>query len=143
MNEGAWIRYTVNRAFGEGFVVVLNGPCARNMQGYDAQAAKTSGDWINGQTTMSLPNTISSMAIPEAEASVIFDRLRNITVQPFPPLGAGINGETHELELGGVLNVARFRWFCGLPECWSAMADSLNALAGIAQQCFVQGKQVS
>lgn len=138
MKQGTWIQYTVRRSFEEGFVLLVRGPCGANGSKFDAQAQRIVGEWMEVSSGIESLSQPGGMQIPAEQAVALYEKLSAAQINAFPPEVAGLDGETHELVLGGLFNIARFTWFMDLPECWRGLKEPVAELIMLANACLAR-----
>lgn len=89
------------------------------------QAAHTSG--------FKAPPPIA-VTISAAEADAIHARILEVRINIVPACCDRLGGTWHELEFSaGAFNGAVFRWWCELPEEWTAFSPVVDSLAAIIE----------
>jgi len=93
-------------------------------------------DWMDATPWYVEGEKFPSMKVNRAEAEELHALISSIRISPFPPMVAGIDGETHTLTLHAFFNRAQFEWFMELPECWIELQPAVDKLSSIARECL-------
>jgi hypothetical protein len=136
MNSGWWVEYTIKRAFQEGFAILVAGPCGAHKNTCEVKVQRTTNDWVEIEPWYKEGIRHKSINLTVKEGEDLYQLFSNARLLAFPPVVAGIDGETHTLVLGASSNIAHYQWFVDLPDEWKELGLGVKRLAELAEQCF-------
>ena len=139
MQTNWWVEYKLQRAFGEGFAVLLAGPCSAHKDHCVVKVQRMATDWLDIEPWHQTERAHKELCLSLTEGAAVRQLLAEAKINPFTPAVVGVDGETHTLVLGAGLNGATFKWFIELPEAWVGLQSGLNAMKRIAERCFAEG----